>query len=415
MNQFFTSGIPVAEVEAALATLRRADARWNDPRNLRASYFAGDEVVAIAAKAYASYFGANALYGALAYPSLPKLEAEVVEILLALFQAPPGSVGSITSGGTESIFMAVKTARDWARAIRPEIAVPNIVLARTAHAAFSKAADLLGIDVRRMAGSVDWRADVGSMAAAVDRNTIMIVGSAPAYAYGVIDPIEEIAAIAERHGLWMHVDACVGGMVLPFMRDLGEPVPAFDFALPAVKSLSVDLRKYGYAFHGCSALLLREATLAQYQRYHFDQWPVGAYTTTNLVGSRSGGPLASAWAVMKHLGAVGYRERVARMLEAKARLMEGIERIAGLTLLGRSDSTLLAFGSANLDMVAVGQELNRLGWAFARTVDPPGILLLLNGFHGPVVGDFLADLERAASEVGAGRVVAEARPAVYTI
>ena len=326
MNPFFSGGMSASEVEALLAAARSGDARWNDRRNLRASYFAGDDVVAVAASAFASYFGANALYGALAYPSLPRLEAEVVEILLQLFQAPNGAIGSVTSGGTESIFMAVKTARDWARARRPEIRHPNFVVPRTAHAAFSKAADLLGIEVKRMTRSPKFRADLEAMAAAIDDRTIMLVGSAPPYAYGVVDPIAEIAALAEQHGLWMHVDACVGGMVLPFVRDLGRRVPAFDFAVPAVKSLSVDLHKYGYAFHGCSALLLREAGLAEYQRYHFDQWPVGAYTTTNLVGSRSGGPVASAWAVMKYLGAAGYRERVARMLEAKDRLIEGIGR-----------------------------------------------------------------------------------------
>lgn len=415
MNPFFSGGMSASEVEAVLAAVRSGDARWSDRRNLRASYFAGDDVVAVAASAFASYFGANALYGALAYPSLPRLEAEVVEILLQLFQAPNGAVGSVTSGGTESIFMAVKTARDWARARRPEIRHPNIVVPRTAHAAFSKAADLLGIEVKRMTRSPDFRADLDAMADAIDDRTMMLVGSAPPYAYGVVDPIAEIAALAERHRLWMHVDACVGGMVLPFVRDLGRRVPAFDFAVPAVKSLSVDLHKYGYAFHGCSALLLREAELAEYQRYHFDQWPVGAYTTTNLVGSRSGGPVASAWAVMKYLGATGYRERVARMLEAKDRLVEGIGRVEGLAVFGESESTLLAFGASDLDITAIGQEMNRLGWSFARVVEPPGILLLLNGFHLPIVADFLRDLARVSGEVRAGRVIAEQRPAVYTV
>ena len=226
MNTFFEQRMSAPEVQAALTRVRSGDARWNDVRNLRASYFAGDDVVAVAIDAFSSYFGMNALYGAIAYPSLRTLETDVVEILLRLFQAPTGAVGSVTSGGTESIFMAVKTARDWARALRPAAANPAMVLPRTAHAAFSKAADLLGVRVKRMDRSVDWRADVAAMAAAIDGDTIMIVGSAPPYAYGVVDPIVEIAALAERHGLWLHVDACVGGMVLPFVRNLGHPVPA---------------------------------------------------------------------------------------------------------------------------------------------------------------------------------------------
>lgn len=253
------------------------------------------------------------------------------------------------------------------------------------------------------------------MAEAIDETTIMIVGSAPPYSYGVVDPIAEIAALAEGHRLWMHVDACVGGMVLPFVRDLGHPVPPFDFDLPAVTSMSVDLHKYGYALHGCSALLLRDAALVQYQRYRFDQWPVGAYTTTNFVGSRSGGPVASAWAVMKYLGANGYRDRVARMLDAKRRLIAGISAGGGLEVFGQPEGTLLAFGSRTLDITMVAQEMSRLGWAFARQTDPPGMLLLLNGSHGAIVVDFLRDLEATVSAVKAGRIVAAVEPAVYTV
>ncbi len=415
MTDFFAGGTPAAGIRAELAELRGGNARWNDLRNLRASYFAGDDVVQIAGEAYSAYFGMNALYGAIAYPSLRRIEAEVVATLLRLFQAPDGATGSITSGGTESIFMAVKTARDWARARRPEIAAPTMVVPRTAHAAFSKAGELLGVGVRRMASSPGFRADLAAMTAAIDGSTIMIVGSTPGYAYGTLDPVGEIAALAERHGLWMHVDACVGGMVLPFARDLGSPIPAFDFAVPSVTSLSVDLHKYGYALHGCSALILRDGELGQYQRYQFDQWPVGGYSTTNLVGSRSGGPVASAWAVMKYLGAAGYRERVGRMLDAKRRLTEGIRAIDGLAVFGEPEATLLAFGSAQLDMAAIGQEMTRLGWSFARVVEPPGMLLLLNGFHGAIVAEFLDDLRLTAVAVAEGRIVAEVRPAVYTV
>src|SRR5689334_17825804 len=190
--QFFRSSTSAPEVRSLLAAARAHDSRWSDPKNLRASYFAGDDVVALAVEAFSSYLGANALYGSVAYPSLKQFEADVIAILLRLFRAPAGAVGSITTGGTESIFMAVKTARGWARAERPGASRPNLVVPRTGHAAFDKAADLLGLEVRRMSRSPGFRADVDAMAAAIDSNTIMIVGSAPPYAYGVVDPLPAI-------------------------------------------------------------------------------------------------------------------------------------------------------------------------------------------------------------------------------
>ena len=412
---FFAGGRSAGDIRADLVRARAHDAVWKDRKNLRASYFAGDDVVALATEAFTSYLGKNALYGALAYPSVRRLEAEVVDILLDLMRAPAGAAGSITTGGTESIFMAVKTARDWARAKHPSATTPTIVVGRTAHAAFDKAAYLLGLSVRRMTGSPEFRADVAGMAAAIDGNTIMIVGSAPPYPYGVVDPLPEIAALAERHGLWMHVDACVGGMVLPFVRDLGHPLPTFDFTLPAVTSMSIDLHKYGYAFHGCSALLLRSEAMTAWQRYEFDAWPVGLYSTTNFAGSRSAGPVASAWAVMNYLGHAGYRALVAKMVDARVRLADGIERIEGLEVCGKPNGTQVSFGSGSLDMNAVAQEMNRRGWSFGRQTDPAGILLLLNGFHGEIVGDFLGDLEEAVRGVAAGTIRPAATPAVYTV
>lgn len=288
-----------------------------------------------------------------------------------------------------------------------------MVVPRTAHAAFDKSAELLGLRVRRMPSSPDFRADVDAMAAAIDRDAIMLVGSAPPYPYGVVDPLPELAELAAGHRLWMHVDACVGGMVLPFVRDLGHPVPGFDFELPGVKSLSVDLPKYGYALHGCSALLLRERTLETHQRYGFDRWPVGSYATAGFA-SRSGGPVASAWAVMQYLGFEGYRDQVARMLDAKRRLIDGIGRIDGLVVFGRPEGTHFSFGGADLDLPLVAQEMQRIGWSFARQTDPPGMLILLNAFHGAIADDFLRDLAASVRAVRAGAVRPAAQAAVYT-
>jgi len=415
MSDFFTAQRPAPDIRQELVALRQSDFRWNDLKNLRASYFAGADVAEVAADAYASYFGVNALYGAIAYPSLRRLESDVIAILLELFRAPPGAAGSITTGGTESIFMAVKTAREWARREHATPGKPTIILPHAGHVAFDKAAFLLDLRILRMPKSVDFRADLDAMAAAIDADTIMIVGSAPPYPYGVVDPIPEIAELAVRHGLWMHVDGCVGGMVLPFVRDLGQPLPGFDFSAAPITSASVDLHKYGYAFHGCSAFLLREDRLTMYQRYENAAWPVGSYSTANFAGSRSGGPVASAWAVMRYLGYAGYRDRVVRMLEAKRRLIERIEAISELEVFGRPQGTHFSFGSSVIDITTVAQGMNRFGWSFARQTTPPAMLLLLNGFHLEIVDEFAADLARVVDQVKSGGIQPAAQAAVYTV
>ena len=190
-------------------------------------------------------------------------------MLCEMLNAPEGAVGSVTTGGTESITMAVKTARDWGCAAKPGVKELEIIVPRTAHPAFNKAAEILGLKPVRMAKSVDHRADFDSMARAIGPNTIMIVGSAPPFPYGLVDPIERLGALAERHSLWFHVDACVGGFVLPFARELGHPVPAFDFEVPAVSSMSVDLHKYGFSGRGASVLVIRDEARAKHQGFNF--------------------------------------------------------------------------------------------------------------------------------------------------
>lgn len=221
----------------------------------------GEDVARVAWAAYALFQGDNFLYGNLLYPSLPAMADEVVGMALELLNAPEAASGTITTGGTESIILAVKTARDQARAVRPMSGLPEIVAARTCHPAFNKAAEMLGLRVVRLPTGGDLRADPAAMAAAITPNTIMIVGSAPAYPIGGVDDVAALAALARAHGLWLHVDACVGGFFLPFARDLGEPVPDFDFSVPSVASISVDLHKYGYTSRGASPLLLRDGAV----------------------------------------------------------------------------------------------------------------------------------------------------------
>ena len=408
-------GSPWAEVRERMEELRKGDRPWYGERMfLGGSYFGGEDVLAVANEAYQSYINYNALYAARLFPSLERYERDMVEALLEMHRAPEGAGGSIASGGTESIFMCVKTALAWAREHRPQARAPEIIVPRAAHPGFDKAAHLMGIRTVRLGKNVEFRADLEAMAAAVNHNTILLAASAPSYPFGVIDPVAEVAALAAGHGLWLHVDACNGGFVFPFARKLGYPLPDCDFALAGVTSISVDVHKLGYANKGVSALLLRDAGLEDYQRYTFDDWPSGLYSTRNLLGSRSGGGLASAWAVMNYLGEEGYREIVARILAVRDRFVDGVRAIEGLEIWGNPHAYLLAFGSGSFDIYAVDEGMAARGWLGSRLTQPPAIHLFFDRSHEGVAADYLEDLAEVVEAVKAGKISSKGRQAVYT-
>ena len=403
------------ELHRRMESLRCDDAPWHSGRSFKPAYFAGDDVLDVAHEAFGMYIDENALYSRTSYPSLHRYEVEVVDMLLDLLRAPDRAGGSTTSGGTETNVMAVKTARDWAREHKPVATAPEMIVPRTAHPSFDKAAHLLGVRVVRMAESPNFGANVEAMASAVNENSVMLVASAPPYPYGECDPVARIAALAREHNLWMHVDACLGGMILPFARDIDASVPEFDFAIPGVTSISVDLHKYGYATKGVSALLLRDAALERFQRTTFEDWPAGVYSTPNISGSRSGGAIASAWAVMRYLGRDGYREVVGRLMQVRQALVDGIESIEGLSVYAKPHSFQFAFGSDAFDIFAVAEGLGQQGWLVGRALEPPSIMLMLNLSHEPVVATFLSELREVVDEVKATKITAGTEPAIYAI
>jgi len=266
----------------------------------------------------------------------------------------------------------------------------------------------------RMTKSPDFCADVEAMARAINDNTIMLAASAPSYPLGVTDAIVEIAALAEKHGLWLHVDACNGGFVLPFARKLGYPIPDYDFVVPGVTSISVDVHKLGYANKGVSTLLLRDASLETYQRYTFEAWPAGLFSTQNMIGSRSGGGLASAWAVLHYLGERGYLEIVGKILDTRERFMDGIRAINGLEIWGEPHAYVIAFGSNTFDIFAVDEGMAGRGWLSSRLLEPPAIHLFLDMSHESIVDDYLRDLAEVVEEVKAGKRKSRGKQAVYT-
>ena len=403
------------KVKAEMEAAQEDDSPWyNERMFIGGSYFGGEDVVEVANEAYQMYINYNALYATKIFPSLVRYESDIVGVLLEMMNAPMGASGSITTGGTESLIMAVKTAHAWAHDYRLEAIAPEIVVPHAAHPAFDKTAHLMGIRAVRITQSLDFRADIEAMEEAINDNTIMLAASAPSYPFGVTDSISEIASLAARHGLWLHVDACHGGFIFPFACKLGYSIPDYDFAVPGVTSISVDVHKLGYANKGVSALLLRDASLETYQRYTFEDWPSGMYSTQNLMGSRSGGGLASAWAVLNYLGEEGYLERVSKILDTRERFLDGIRGIDGLEIWGEPEAYLIAFGSDAFDIFAVDEGMAKRGWLSSRLLDPPAIHLFLDMSHAAIVDDYLCDLAEVVGVVKSGKIQSSEKGTSYS-
>lgn len=309
------------------------DADWRNGRSWSLVYYAGDEHDGFLKSAYETYFSENGVSPS-AFPSLSHLEAEVVSMVLSLLVAHEGEVGTMTSGGTESILLAMKSYRDYACARGMSGSELEVLVPQSAHPAFLKAAHYFGLRVVPVSLREDFRADPNDAERKITERTVCLVGSAPSYPQGVVDPIPELAAIAQRHDIGLHVDACLGSFVLPFMRRLGHHVPEFDFRVPGVTSISADLHKNGYAAKGASAILYRSAELRSYQFFVTADWPGGLYGSPTMSGTRPGGAIAAAWAAMMRLGMQGYTDLTSRAVMVANRLMDGVSKIPGCSSLG---------------------------------------------------------------------------------
>jgi glutamate/tyrosine decarboxylase-like PLP-dependent enzyme len=398
------SSRPVAEVLAELEAMQSSDVRWRDGRAFSLAYSAGPEVHDVADEAYRRFSGDNAL-NTDAFPSLRRMQAEVVSIVADWVGAGPDAAGFMTSGGTESILMAVKAARERGRAERG-VTSPNIVLPTSAHAAFEKACHYFGLESRRVPVRADWRADPEAMAAAVDDDTVLMVGSAPQYPQGVVDPIEEIAALAAARDINCHVDACMGGVTLPYLRRLGFPIPAWDLSVHGVTSVSVDLHKYGYTAKGASVIMYRNRTLRAYQTFVTDNWLGGLYGSSGVLGTKGGGSIAAAWAVLQHLGDEGYLRLAATARRGAEQLAAAIASTPELVVRAAPDSTLVAFGAADpdhLDVFAVADELWRLGWYVDKQAPPASLHCTVNAVHDGLIDEFVGSLRTAIDTVLSAR------------
>jgi len=395
-NRLPAKGIPKSEVMAALTVLRERDVRWQEGRVFSLIYYAGEEITELLKEASLLFFSENGL-NPTAFPSLRQLETDVVAMSASLLGGDDETAGNMTSGGTESILLAVKSAREWARVRHPQIREPEMILPLTAHPAFEKAAHYFDIKPVRTAIGPDFRADVSAAQAAITSCTILMVGSAPAYPFGVVDPIAELAAIAREREIPFHVDACVGGFMLPFVRKLGYPVPDFDFAVPGVTSISADLHKYGYCVKGASVLLYRNAALRRGQFFAYTDWPGGIYASPTMAGTRPSGPIAAAWSVMRYLGEEGYLALAALVMDTAHRIRAGVEAIPSLKVLGEPDMSIMALASDSLNIYDVGDEMAQRGWHLDRQQFPPSLHMTVMPVHAETADDFLRDLAEAAA------------------
>lgn len=401
-------GSPTSEVLSRLRANRHDDAPWREGRIFGLIFPTDDpELEELLAATSREYLEENAL-NPRRFPSLARLEAETVDMVADLVHGTAGA-GGLTSGGTESIFVAVSVARTVAR--ERGIADPEIVTAVTVHPAFAKACHLLGVRQTRVPVGADKRLDAAALAAAIGPDTAMVVASAPCYPFGVVDPVEQVAAAAAAAGVLCHVDACLGGLILPFWEQLGESVPRWDFRVPGVTSLSADLHKYGYTIKGASVILFRDAELAG-KRVWFDDgvWGGGMYATATPAGTRPAPPIAAAWAALRHLGRSGYLAKAEAVRSAAHRLIAGIEDIDGLRLTTRPDAPVLQFTSDTLDVAAIADAMEDRRWWLNR--QPGGLHVMLSPVHARVVGELVEDLRAAVDQVRSGRV-SEGRSAVY--
>jgi len=399
------TGTQWPELKSRMLEYAKGDVRWREGKTAVYVFNAGPEVEQVQKEAYGLFMSENGL-GPLAFPSLKRMEEEVVGFGLSLLHGPDMASGAITSGGTDSITMAMKAARDYARKERGIRGTLNVVLPRSAHPAFDKAAAMMEVEVRRTPLK-SFLADAGAMGAAADGATMMIAGSAPNFPFGLIDPIADLSTLALERDLWLHVDSCVGGYIAPFVRMNGGDVPPFDFELPGVRSISADLHKYGYCAKGASTVFFRSADLQKFMTFDCSNWPGGRMITPTLAGTRPGGAISSAWAVTNFLGVEGYRAKQRLVTQARERIEAGVAAL-GFTVLGRPQLGIVAFLHPEVNSLAIWAQMRERGWFANLNSDPQSLHLMLSPFHAGVVDVYLADLASALAAARAAGAPAKA-------
>ena len=395
-------GRPREEVLAELAALaQEEDAFWETGKCSGTMYCGDHEHYDFLTEAFGRFAHVNALQRDMC-PSMTKFEGEIIAMTLDILNADAATdgspVGTVTTGGTGSILHAMLAYREWARSERG-VTAPNVIKPETGHPAFDKACHLFGIELRKApVDPLTTQVDVGWVADHIDEATIALIGSACNYGYGTIDPIEQLSDLAVERGTGLHVDGCLGGLILPFGQKLGYDIPVYDFRLPGVTSISADTHKYGYAFKGSSVVAFRDRSLRNAQYFYLTDWSGGKYCSPGIEGSRSGGLLAATWAAMVSLGWEGYLRYARQIFETSARMQDAVRSHPELRLLGRP-TFLFSFTSDEFDVYHVNDFMRPRGWRFNGQQYPNALHMAVTRpqTQPGVVEAFAADLAEAVA------------------
>lgn len=394
------TGRPFEEILKELDSFGKDDPNYKEAKTWSLVYYLNEEYTQFLEKAYARYFSANGL-NPTAFKSLKRLEKEVLRFTAELLHVDEEACGVMTSCGTESCMLAVKTYRDLGRS--KGIKKPEMIIPETAHVAWDKGSEYFGVKIRRAPLADDFGVDVAAVEKMINKNTVMILGSAPEYPHGIIDPIEKLGALAKKHNIPLHVDSCVGGYILPFIEKAGYDVPLWDFRVEGVTSISADIHKYGFAAKGASCILYRNVDYFKHQVFVHESWPGGLFASPAFLGTRPGGAYAAAWAAIQANGIEGYVALAKKTVEVSERLKKGIEDIGCFKIIGSPIASLFAYKSTDpaVNAFAIGDVMEEKGWHIDRLQFPDALHAMVTAPHEKVVDQYLADLRDAVEIVRA--------------
>ncbi len=402
-------GLSKEVVLERLKQMRHSDVDYNSGKVWSLVYPYSKEHLDFVKSAYNEYFSENAL-NPMAFKSLKQMENEVVRMTADLFHGGDFAVGNLSSGGTESLLLAVKTYRDRFRAKNNTIIkrftnkstdLPEMILPESAHIAFNKASHYFDVKIVYAPLDANKRVDVAAVEKLINKNTMLLVGSAPSYPFGTIDPIEELGQLAIKHKLPLHVDACVGGFILPFVEKNNRALPLWDFRVAGVTSISADIHKYGFAAKGASVILYRSMEYLRHQFFVSSEWQGGMFVSPALLGTRPGGAIAAAWATLMYMGQDNYTQTAEKIMQTTDKLTQGIAQIEGLSILGTPHASLFAYHSVSeaIDIYAVGDQMEKKGWHIDRQQKPACLHAMVSPIHSTTAQAYLNDLQQAVAHV----------------
>lgn len=388
------------EILAEMERYRTGDIDYKKGKIFSLIYDHSEEHTAFLKKAYALFFSENGL-NPMAFESLKRFESEVVRMTAGMLHGDSETVGTLTSGGTESCMLAVKTYRDRLLKRRPWLRRAELIVPESIHVAFEKGADYFGVRLRKIPLDGNYRADVSKIGRKINRRTAAIVASAPSYPHGLVDPIPEMAQLARERHIPLHVDSCLGGFLLPFVEQLGYPVPQFDFRVPGVTSISADIHKYGFGAKGASVILYRDIDYLKHQFFISENWPGGIFASPAMLGTRPGGAIAAAWAALQVMGAQGFLHNARVIMDTTTSLIKGIENIPELAVLGKPNMSVLAYRSVDeaVNIYAVAEQMEQKGWHIDRLQNPAALHVMITPRHQDFIEQYIRDLKDSVEYV----------------